>query len=219
LPAGGGARCIDSAPIEGGTPVDLGLSGRVVVVAAADPAEGAACADRLGDEGAHVITVDALANAATAVKRAVADRGRVDAVVMCTPQQWEQSIVEVDDVSALYELWSSVESIVEAYRAALPTMIDGRWGRLVTVTTSAVKWLHDGSDELGALAGLGILGMHKAAVADIARSGITVNAVLRGGDTAPQDVADLVAFLVSDRAGYLEGVAISLDGATSPAVF
>jgi NAD(P)-dependent dehydrogenase (short-subunit alcohol dehydrogenase family) len=116
-------------------------------------------------------------------------------------------------------VWSSVEAIVEAFRAALPDMTERHWGRLVTVTTSAVKWLSDDSDELGALAGFGILGMHKAAVADVARSGVTVNAVLRERHTSPDDVADLVAFLVSDRAGYLEGVAVSLDGAASPAVF
>ncbi len=198
--------------------MDLGLSGRVVIVAAADPAEGAACAHLLTREGATVVSEE-LTGAAATVRDAVDKHGRVDAVVACTPQQWAQSIIDVDDVSSLYDLWSAVETIVEAYRAALPGMIEQRWGRLVTVTTNAVKWLHDGSDELGALAGLGILGMHKAAVADVARSGVTVNAVLRDGDTSPDDVADLVAFLVSDRAGYLEGVAVSLDGAVSPAVF
>ncbi|MCU1344495.1 MAG: 3-oxoacyl-(acyl-carrier-protein) reductase [Acidimicrobiia bacterium] len=202
-----------------GEQMDLGLAGRVIVVAAADGAEGAACAATLSGEGATVVVADQLSQAADAVRRTIAEHGRLDAVVACTPQQWELSITDVVDVSSLYDVWSSVEAIVEAFRAAVPSMVEQHWGRLVTVTTSAVKWLHDGSDELGALAGLGILGMHKAAVADVARSGITVNAVLRARDTDPADVADLVAFLVSDRAGYLEGVALSLDGAVSPAVF
>jgi|GEM_PF-1803549 len=199
--------------------MDLGLTGRVVVIAAADPQEGAACARLLTDEGATVVSADQLADTATAVGRAIAAHGRVDAVVACTPRPRATTITDVDDPAALYEVWGWVESIVEGYLAALPGMMERGWGRLVSVMTNSVKWLDDGSDELGALAGWGILGMHKAAVADVARSGVATNAVLRDGEATAEDVANVVAFLVSEGAGYLQGVTMSLDGASSPAVF
>jgi NAD(P)-dependent dehydrogenase (short-subunit alcohol dehydrogenase family) len=98
-------------------------------------------------------------------------------------------------------------------------MCQAGFGRLVAVVPGAVKWLDDGTDELGVLAGLGVLGLNKSAVADLARFGVTTNAVLRGEASDPGDVAAAVAFLLSGPAGYLQGVALSLDGATSPAVF
>src|ERR1700712_1838360 len=107
--------------------MDLGLTGRVVVIAAADPAEGAACARVLAEEGAVVVAVDHLAGAAQAVRQATSEHGRVDAVVACAPQQWEVSITDIDDPAALYEVWASVESIVEAFREALPGMIEREW--------------------------------------------------------------------------------------------
>ena len=48
---------------------------------------------------------------------------------------------------------------------------------------------------------------------------MTVNAVLRDSATDPAAVAETVTFLLSDPAGYLQGVTIGLDGARSPSMF
>jgi NAD(P)-dependent dehydrogenase (short-subunit alcohol dehydrogenase family) len=90
---------------------------------------------------------------------------------------------------------------------------------LVSVVTGAVKWLSDDSDERAAVAGLAVLGLHKAVVADVARFGVTTNAVLRDASSDPREVADTVAFLLSEPAAYLQGVTIGLDGAHSTSVF
>jgi NAD(P)-dependent dehydrogenase (short-subunit alcohol dehydrogenase family) len=93
------------------------------------------------------------------------------------------------------------------------------WGRIVTILPGETKWLHDDTDELGVLNGLGMLGLNKGAVADVAPTGVAVNALLRAPNSSPRDVADAAAFLLSEGAGYLHGITIALDGAQSPAMF
>lgn len=197
--------------------MDLGLTDRVIVVASTNAPERSACSDRLRNEGASVVVVEELGDAAGAVERGVRESGRIDGVVVYVPI----SDTDVLEASAadLYTSWSSVEFVAAAFRAAVPTMIEHGGGRLLSVVTNSVKWLADDSDELGALVGLGVLGMHKAAVADLARHGISVNAVLRGDADDIDEVAATIAFMLSENAGYMQGVTISLDGARSPAVF
>jgi NAD(P)-dependent dehydrogenase (short-subunit alcohol dehydrogenase family) len=198
--------------------VDVGISERVVVICADVGAEASACERALRAEGA-VVVVGALRHGEHAVLDTLAAHGRVDVIVAVAPQAGPRSLAAIDDVAALNDAWETVVSTVAAYRAALPSMASRQWGRLVCVTSSSTKWLSDETDEVAAMVGLGLLGMHKAAVADVAPDGIVANAVLRGADVDPADVASLVTFLCSTGAGYLDGVAIALDGATSPAVY
>ena len=197
--------------------MDLGLTGRAVVIASANAADRRACRDRLSSEGAVVIVVDQLSDAVAGIEQAVREFGRIDGVVMCLPTD-ETQLLDAS-VADLYSCWAGAEFVAAAFRASAPTMIEQGHGRLVSVIPNSVKWLADESDELGSIAGLGVLGMHKAAVADLARHGISVNAVLRGDADDIDEVAATIAFLLSENAGYMQGVTISLDGAESPAVF
>jgi 3-oxoacyl-[acyl-carrier protein] reductase len=198
--------------------MDLGLQDRVVVVGAVDGADREACAAVLGAEGCRVLTVERLGDATAEVEQALRDHGRVDGVVMYLPGSSGRGLLDAG-LQDLYDSWSSVEAVAAAFRSAVPGMSDRGWGRLVSVTTSSVKWLDDQVDEPATLAGLGVLGLHKAAVADVARLGISVNAVLRDSDAPTDEVAATVGFLLSDPAAYLQGVTISLDGARSPVMF
>jgi len=195
--------------------VDLGIDKRVFVVASRNEEDLAACGDVLGAEGAVVVGVDSIDGA---VSEVIAGHGRLDGVIAHLRHERPRQLLDAD-LQELESAWAEVEAIAGAYREAAEAMaIQGR-GRLVTVVSGGVKWLDDDTDEVGAIAGLGVLGLHKAAVADVAPGGICVNAVLRGARSTAHQVADAAAFLVSDGAGYLHGVTISLDGATSPAVF
>lgn len=198
--------------------MDLGLNNRIAVVAAVDADDRAACAATLGAEGCQVVTVETLGSAATAVEGVLREQGRIDAVVMYLPIHSGRAALG-SGLEALYESWSAVEAVAAAFRAAVPAMTEQRWGRLVSVTSSGAKWLGDEVDEPDAVAGLGVLGMHKAAVADVARFGISVNAVLRDTASSAEDVAGTVAFLLAESAAYLQGITLSLDGAHSSAIF
>jgi NAD(P)-dependent dehydrogenase (short-subunit alcohol dehydrogenase family) len=198
--------------------VQLGLQDRIVVIASADPADRDACAAALTDEGARVVPVAALDEATAEVQRVIREHGRIDGVVVYLPVTAGSSLLAAD-VAELLSAWTPVEALAEAFRAALPAMTEQGWGRLLSVVTASVKWLPANADEHGIIAGLGVLGLHKAVVADAARFGVAVNAVLKDAGTPPREVADTVTFLLSDPAAYLHGVTIGLDGASSPAVF
>lgn len=114
-------------------------------------------------------------------------------------------------------------------------MITTRWGRVINITSvSGVKGNHGQVNYSAAKAGL--IGATKALALEVASRGITVNAVAPGiiesemtnnAFTAEQieqlcpmkkagsvdDVANLVVFLASDKAGYISGQVIGVDGA------
>ena len=115
----------------------------------------------------------------------------------------------------------------------LPAMQMHKFGRIVNMASvSGLKGL-PGQTNYSAAKG-GIIAATKALAQEVARKGVTVNAVAPGfiktdmteglDETAlkktipanrfgtPEEVADLVAFLVSPNAGYITGNVISING-------
>ncbi len=115
----------------------------------------------------------------------------------------------------------------------LPAMQWHKFGRIINMASvSGLKGL-PGQTNYSAAKG-GIIAATKALAQEVARRGITVNAVApgfiktdmtEGLDEAtlkkaipanrfgtPEEVADLVAFLVSSKAGYITGNVISING-------
>mgnify|MGYP000673888843 CR=1 FL=1 len=113
-------------------------------------------------------------------------------------------------------------------------MIRGRWGRIVTITSVAGLVGNRGQVNYAAAKGA-LHAATKSLALELANRGITVNAVAPGiiatdmiegsFDQAtierlvpmkragkPEEVADLVAFLVSDQATYITGQIISVNG-------
>ena len=198
--------------------MNLGLHDRVVVVGAPRSEDREACHATLDAEVAACVTVDMLSDVDGVIRATLNTHGRIDGVVMFLPFAPSSSVLETT-AEELSEAWASVEEVAAGFRAATHPMTEQHYGRLISVVTGSVKWLNDEVDELGVIAGLGVLGLHKAAVADVAQFGIAANAVLRDSDADDSEVASTVAFLLSESAGYLQGVTISLDGAKSSAVF
>lgn len=122
-------------------------------------------------------------------------------------------------------------------RAALPAMIERKWGRIISISSRSYL----GNPEQGnySAAKAGLLGFTRAMAMEHGPSNITVNAVAPGiVDTAtaralphfhafvekakknlpiprlgqPEDVADAVAFLASERAGYISGDVLHVTG-------
>jgi len=121
-------------------------------------------------------------------------------------------------------------------RQALRTMIAGRWGRIVNVISPAGRLGQEGAANYAASKG-GLLSMGKSLAREVARYNITVNAVCPGLiDTqlvatmpaaecarflgqiplnrfgTPQEVADAILFLASERARYITGTTLTVDG-------
>jgi NAD(P)-dependent dehydrogenase (short-subunit alcohol dehydrogenase family) len=195
--------------------VELGLGGRVVLLVGPTIDELELLARRLEAEGAGTTTSDRVD---AALAQALAEHGHVDAVVGLLGEELGTELLGAE-LGALEGRWRGLEELAGLYREAGALMAAAGWGRLVSVLPGSVKWLDDASDELATIVGLGVLGLHKGAVADLAPRGVAVNAILRGPEPSGEGLADLVAFLLSDGASYLHGVTIGLDGAKSPAVF
>jgi 3-oxoacyl-[acyl-carrier protein] reductase len=173
--------------------------------------------------------------AAGAIAAAMAHFGRLDILVV---SGGGPPAGDLDDVStrawtdAYQALWLST---VEAITAVLPGMRGQGWGRIVIVSSVAAKEPVPSlilSNSLRA----GLLGFVNSMGASLAPSGITINAILPGYfDTpriaqlaeprseilakipagrcgAPAEFGSLAAFLASERAGYLTGQGIGLDG-------
>jgi len=139
------------------------------------------------------------------------------------PEQWSRVI----DVS--------LNGFFNVTQPLLMPMIRTRWGRIVNVSSVAALAGNRGQVNYAA-AKAGLHGATRALALELASRGITVNTVAPGiiatpmtndlfpqGEIerlipmkragTPQEVADLIGFLVSERAGYISGQIISINGA------
>ena len=113
-------------------------------------------------------------------------------------------------------------------------MMATRWGRIIAISSLSAVMGNRGQANYAA-AKAGLIGAVKSLAREVGSRGITVNAVAPGIIASPavdavldarriaeivpmrrpgrpEEVADLVAFLASDRAGYISGQTISING-------
>jgi 3-oxoacyl-[acyl-carrier protein] reductase len=138
------------------------------------------------------------------------------------------------------EAWSRVvdtnlSAAFRATRRALRPMLRARFGRVVNIASVVGPRANAGQANYAA-AKAGLIGMTRTVAVEVARRGITVNAVAPGlvdtrltedlnGDLlgavparragTPEEVAACVRFLVSDEAGYVTGTTLTVDGGLS----
>lgn len=129
----------------------------------------------------------------------------------------------------------SLNGFFNVTQPLLMPMIGKRWGRIINVSSLAAVMGNRGQVNYAA-AKAGLHGATKSLALELASRGITVNAVAPGiivspmTETSfpketinaivpmkragrPEEVADLIAFLASDRAAYISGQIISINGA------
>lgn len=130
----------------------------------------------------------------------------------------------------------NLTGVFNCCRAALPFMINSKKGRIITVSS---MWGQVGAscEVHYSAAKAGVIGLTKALAQEVAPSGITVNCVAPGAistnmmssfsedDIAalcneiplirlgkPEEVAAAVSFLASDKAGYITGQVLGVNG-------
>jgi len=204
---------------------------------------GAAVADVLRERGWKVVTLsrnggDVQADVADpeAVERAFAEaRERFGPVHVLVNNAGHRRDGLAIRMSA--EEWGSVvetnlSGAFHCTRRALDDMLSARWGRIVNVSSVVAERANPGQANYAA-SKAGLLALTRTVAREMARKGVTCNAVLPGvietdmtADVAdglvaavpagrvgqPADVAACVAFLCSEEAAYVNGAMLAVDG-------
>jgi 3-oxoacyl-[acyl-carrier protein] reductase len=234
------------------------FTGRTVVVTGAARGVGQAIGEHFHRAGASVYLVDANGEA---VKKAAAGIGafglaadvsataEVDAVVERVVAETGRVDVLVNNAGILRDgvLWKltddDYESVMNVHaggtfrftRAVVPHLRRQGAGRIINVTS--YTGLHGNVGQSNyAMAKAGIVGFTKTAAKELARFGVTVNAISPNARTRmiesvpsgklaelaatiplgrfgePWEMSAAVAFLASDEAAYITGVVLPVDG-------
>jgi 3-oxoacyl-[acyl-carrier protein] reductase len=236
------------------------LTGQVAVVTGAARGIGRGIASVLAAEGARVVIVDVdgeLAQATAgelgglAISADVTERASLDAMANRITEELGRidilaanaGIYPFADLKTLdEEMWSHVMDVnvggaVRSVQACLPAMRRRGYGRIVLTSsitgpvTGQPGFAHYGASKAA------MLGFMRSAAVELARSGITINAVMPGNvstpgfaDTSdehqrrmlssipmgryaePEEVGWAVRFLASPEAGYITGQTLIVDG-------
>ena len=217
---------------------------RTAVITGGASGIGRASAQRLGQDGITVVTLDVSGDAdvvadvtdPAAVGAAIEAIGPVDILVnsagIVGPNK---PLWEVSDQDGR-RLAVNVTGTFHLCRAVVPGMRDRGWGRIVNLASMAGK---DGNPRLGAYSAskAAVIGMTKSLGKELATSGVLVNAIapavietpMNAADTPevleymtslipmhrlgrPEEVAELVAWLASDKCSFSTGAVYDLSG-------
>jgi 3-oxoacyl-[acyl-carrier protein] reductase len=263
--------------------METGLEDRVVIVAASSEGIGRATAEAFAKEGAKLAIcsrneqsigaaasdikvrygVEVLAQALDVTNsdgvhrfvEAVAGRfGRIDVCVTNAGGPPSKSFLAISSDEWQKAVALNLLSTVYFCREVVPHMQRAKWGRIVTITSIAVKQPIAGL-VLSNTVRTGVVGLVKSLANEFGIDGITANNVAPGytaterlkdlaavqsqglgisekdvfdrwaADTAvgriaePQEVADAIVWLASDRAAMVTGQTLLVDGGSYPGTF
>lgn len=154
--------------------------------------------------------------------------GRLDIVVGNGPGPPPGRALDVDDAALETALNANLLTSVRLVRESVPHLRAGGWGRICLIASSTVKQPMPNL-ALSNAARTGLWAWAKTAAADLFPDGITLNLACPGyhatervkelnipGDAPmgdPSDFGQVVAFLCSQPAAFVSGVALQVDGA------
>jgi len=162
--------------------------------------------------------------------------GRLDILVNNAGITRDKLILRMQEIDWDLVLNVNLKSVFNCTKAAIRFMTKARWGRIVNISSIVGEMGNPGQVSYAA-SKAGIIGFTKTVAKEVAKRGITVNAVAPGFiDTpmtralpektqamlfdliplkrfgTPKDVAEAVFFLCSEKAEYITGQVINVNG-------
>ena len=251
--------------------MELGIRGRLALVTGASSGLGRACALALAAEGARLALgarrMELLEEVAAQARAAGSPEARAYALDLTDPASIDAMLDAMRDGQGDADIliansgppkagaaanltladWDAaygptMRSLLQIVYAVLPAMRERGWGRIVNLSSSAVKTPIPNLALSNAFRA-GLLGALKTLSREVAGDGVTINVIATGKietDRArsfyaapgawekqqaeipfgrfgkPEEFAPLVAFLCGDGARYISGATIAIDGGLSP---
>jgi NAD(P)-dependent dehydrogenase (short-subunit alcohol dehydrogenase family) len=211
----------------------LASDGFAVIVHGRDTERGAATVQAIDEGGGHARFVAADLGDADDVTRLAADAGDVDVLVNNGGFSWFGPTADLDTPTFDTLFATNLRSAYQLVAAIAPGMASRGRGSIVSVDSMAGHVGLAGSAAYGATKGA-LTTMSRAWAAEFSPAGVRVNTVAAGpvysNGASPErieqlgtttllgrgaqvnEIAEVIAFLVSDKASYITGAVIPVDG-------
>jgi len=189
-----------------------------------------------GQSLAVMADVSSAADVARLVEATIKACGRIDILVNNAGIARDQLLVRMSEEDWDRVLDVDLKSVFLCTKAVLRPMLKKRWGRIISLSSIAGVMGNPGQANY-ASAKAGIIGFTRTVAREVGSHSITVNAIAPGFIETemtrqikeeqrqeikkliplnrfgtPQDVAEAVAFLASEEAGYITGQVLGVNG-------
>jgi NAD(P)-dependent dehydrogenase (short-subunit alcohol dehydrogenase family) len=218
------------------TALALALEGYDVVIHGRDARRGAGTVEEITAAGGHARFVAADLSDAADVERLASEAGEVDVLVNNGGFSWFGPTDQLDTVTYDRLFASNVRSAYQLVAALGPRMAKAGRGSIISVDSMAGRVGLAGGAAYGATKAA-LTAMSRAWAAEFSPAGVRVNTVapgpvysngaeperiealgrttLMGRAAQPEEIAEVITFLASDKSGYVTGAVFPVDGGRS----